>query len=154
REVALIACECTEHCGLHLNVDNLYVEFLREDGSPCAPDEVGYVVLTDLNNYGMPFIRYRIGDLGIPTNRDCPCGRGLPLMEGVTGRTMDIIHLPDGRHLTGLFFTHILLQHDFPGLESFQFEQTAPDCMKLRIVRGPGWRGEGLQSLQSIVTEH
>src|SRR5215469_5214663 len=57
-EVGLIAAECEHHQGLHLNIENLYIEFLREDGSEAAPGEEGAIVITDLFNRGMPFIRY------------------------------------------------------------------------------------------------
>src|SRR5690606_28533691 len=55
REVMLIATECPEHDGLHLQVENLVVELVGPDGQPVAPGEVGQVVLTDLHNYGQPF---------------------------------------------------------------------------------------------------
>ena len=63
-EVALIACECELHQGMHLNIEHLYIEFLREDGAAAAPGEDGMIVITDLVNHGMPFIRYRIEDVG------------------------------------------------------------------------------------------
>jgi phenylacetate-CoA ligase len=151
REVMLIAAECACREGLHLNADNLYVEFLAEDGSPCGPGETGRIVLTDLHNYGMPFIRYEVGDLGTPTDRACSCGRPLPLMEMVAGRTMDVIQLPCGRYLTGLFFTHMLLMGEYPGLEAFQFEQTAPAKIVARFVRGPGWRDDNVPRMHQIV---
>ena len=70
-EVGLIACECERHAGLHLNIEHLYIEFLRPDGSPAASGEEGAIVITDLLNHGMPFIRYRIEDVGVPTERRC-----------------------------------------------------------------------------------
>ena len=82
-EVGLIACECESHNGLHLNADHLIVEFLREDGTEAGPGEEGQIVVTDLINHGMPLIRYQVGDIGVPSARSCPCGRGLPLMERV-----------------------------------------------------------------------
>jgi phenylacetate-CoA ligase len=151
REVMLIAAECECRSGLHLNIDNLYIEFVKEDGSLCRPGEIGRILLTDLNNYGMPFIRYEVGDLGIPSERICPCGRHLPLMDRVAGRTLDVIHLPGGRYLTGLFFTHLLLMGDYPGLEAFQFQQTAADQIVGRFVRGPGWREENITRMHQIV---
>ncbi len=84
-EVGLIACECEHHAGMHLNIEHLYIEFLRVDGSAAAADEEGAIVITDLLNRGMPLIRYRIEDVGVPSARRCSCGRGLPLMERVSG---------------------------------------------------------------------
>ena len=68
-EVGLIACECEQHEGLHLDIEHLYIEFLRPDGTAAAPGEEGAIVITDLLNRGMPFIRYRIEDIGVPSER-------------------------------------------------------------------------------------
>ena len=84
-EVGLIACECEEHHGLHVNADAVYVEVLRPDGTPARPAETGMVVVTDLHNRAMPLIRYQIGDMAAWASRPCPCGRGLPLLEQVEG---------------------------------------------------------------------
>ncbi len=92
-EVSLIACECEQHLGMHLNSDHNIVEFLRDDGTPCQPGEDGRIVVTELINFGMPMIRYEVGDRGVPSDRVCPCGRGLPLMEHVTGRVADEVQL-------------------------------------------------------------
>jgi phenylacetate-CoA ligase len=71
------------------------VEVLREDGTPCQPGEVGRVVVTSLHNFAMPLIRYEILDyaeLGAP----CPCGRSLPVLKRILGRTRNLLTLPDG----------------------------------------------------------
>src|SRR4029077_7466185 len=83
-EVALIACECERHQGMHLNIEHLYLEFLRPDGTAAAPGDEGTTVIAALSTAGMPFIRYRIEDVGVPSARRCACGRALPLMERVT----------------------------------------------------------------------
>jgi phenylacetate-CoA ligase len=86
REFSGIAWECDAHSGHHVVAENYIVEILR-DGRPAAPGELGEVVITDLNNYCMPFIRYRIGDLAVAMDpRDqCPCGRGLPRVGSSRG---------------------------------------------------------------------
>ncbi len=63
REFMLIGAECEEHAGLHLSMDNLLVEVVDDEGSPTPTGEIGNVVVTDLFNYAMPFIRYVTGDL-------------------------------------------------------------------------------------------
>ena len=104
-EVSLIASECEKHEGLHLNVEHLFIEFIRSDGQDAKPGESGSIIVTDLINKAMPFIRYQIEDSGVPTDRRCSCGRGLPLMSEVTGRLADFLRLtpgpPSGRSASG-----------------------------------------------------
>ena len=83
-EVGSIAFQCPDHAGLHVQSEHVYVEIVRDDGSPCAPGESGRVIVTDLHNFAMPLIRYDLRDharLGAP----CPCGRGLPVLEEILG---------------------------------------------------------------------
>jgi len=84
-ELGCIAWECPEHRGLHINVDNVVVEFLDSDDRPVAPGESGRIVCTSLNFFAMPFIRYEIGDVGVLGESPCSCGRGLPLMTRLMG---------------------------------------------------------------------
>ncbi|MCK4350871.1 MAG: aspartate 1-decarboxylase [Candidatus Krumholzibacteria bacterium] len=82
-----VAQECREHNGLHIFSDLVYVEVLSTENEPVKPGEVGELVITDLRNHYMPFIRYRTGDLAVQSDRKCPCGRGLPLLERIEGRS-------------------------------------------------------------------
>ncbi|PXV61435.1 phenylacetate-CoA ligase [Dyella jiangningensis] len=137
REFMLIASECAHHHGLHVNADHLVLELLDTDGSRVASGP-GEVAITDLSNYGMPFIRYLNGDLATASNAySCPCGRGLPLLERVEGRVLDAIRTPDGRILPGEFFPHML--KDVPGLTRFQLVQRELHRLELSIVRGDGF---------------
>lgn len=130
REVMLIAAECERHAGLHVTVDNLYVEILR-NGRLCGPDETGEILLTDLHNYGMPLIRYRVGDAGSWKRDSCACGRSLPLLNVVEGRTLDLITTPSGRMVPGEFFPHLL--KDFPAIRRYQIVQERRDLVRLRL---------------------
>lgn len=132
REFMNIASECDRHQGLHVQADNLLVECLR-DGQPTRAGEVGELVVTDLHNYGMPFIRYRTEDLAVPEERPCDCGRGLPLLRSVEGRSLDVLQLPDGRLLSGLYFTGLLLEK-YQQLQQLQVVQDRLDHLILRIV--------------------
>jgi len=131
REVSLIAAECEKHNGLHLNIDNLYIEFIR-DGKPVKVGEVGDVIVTDLNNYGMPFIRYKIGDIGVPSDEKCTCGRGFPLMERVLGRSLDMVVTSSGKYISGLAFNTILLQ--FQDIKQYQLTQEDISQFTVQIV--------------------
>ena len=137
-EVSLIACECEQHQGLHLNADHVITEFLRDDGSPCAPGEDGRLVVTELINFGMPLIRYELGDRGVPTDRLCPCGRGLPLMERVTGRTADFLWAEGGYRVQGISIIENTLTK-LPGIRQMQIVQDEPLRLQVNLVPGPGW---------------
>ncbi len=121
-EVGLIACECEQQAGLHLNVDHLIVEFLRDDGTQAEPGEEADIVVTDLINRGMPLIRYQVEDRGISSNRRCPCGRGLPLMERIIGRQADFLKRPDGSLVAGVSLVERTLTA-IAGIEQMQLVQ-------------------------------
>jgi phenylacetate-CoA ligase len=145
-EVALIGAECERHEGMHLNIEHLYIEFLREDGAAAAPGEEGAIVITDLVNRGMPFIRYQIGDVGVPTDRLCSCGRGLPLMERVTGRVADYLKRRDGSMVAGVSLVERTLTA-IPGLEQLQVVQPSIDEIVLNVVRAPDFTPATEQAL-------
>lgn len=108
REVMLVAAECEAHDGLHLSMENLLVELVvREDGRerPAEPGETGEVIITDLHNYGMPFLRYASGDLAVSRGREpCPCGRNLLRVGPVEGRVSETLYDADGGRISGLLF--------------------------------------------------
>ena len=135
-EVGLVASECEQHQGLHLNIEYVYIEFVREDGTPVAPGEEGAIVITDLFNRGMPLIRYQIGDIGVPSSSRCSCGRGLPLMERVIGRVADYLKRRDGSLVAGVSLVERTLTA-IPGLEQMQVVQPAAGEIVLNVVRAP-----------------
>lgn len=99
--------ECEEHVGYHVGCEQSIHEFVDENEDYISNNEIGNIVLTDLWNYSMPFIRYSAGDMAVYTDEKCPCGRGLPLVNSIVGRKVDQIILPDGNTLPGLTFTDI-----------------------------------------------
>ena len=135
-EVALIASECEQHRGMHLNIEHLLIEFLRPDGTEAKAGEEGAIVITDLLNRGMPFIRYRIEDVGVPTDRVCPCGRGMPLMERVIGRVADYLKRRDGSLVAGVSLVERTLTA-IRGIEQLQVVQTSHEEIQLNVVRAP-----------------
>lgn len=132
-EVGLIGCECEHHSALHINVDHVLVEFLDAEGQPVAPGETGYVVVTDLINDVMPLIRYRVEDLAAPIDGPCACGRGLPLMGRVAGRTADFLVRADGSRVAGVSLIENSLTC-IDGIEQMQIVQDEIDRITLRVV--------------------
>jgi len=132
REFMLIAAECEKHEGLHVSAENLIIEIIKDDGTPASDGETGRIIVTDLHNYGMPFIRYEIGDLGVATSKTCSCGRGLPLIADVVGRSLDVIRTPEGKIVPGEFFPHLF--KDFPDIARFQVIQDNLDHLIIKLV--------------------
>ncbi|HEX8948586.1 MAG TPA: hypothetical protein VF790_06470, partial [Dissulfurispiraceae bacterium] len=147
-EVSLIACECREHNGLHINMDTLLVEFVK-DGFPIAAGAEGAIVVTDLTNSGMPFIRYKVGDVGIPSGNTCECGCTYPLMESLEGRIADYIVTPDGNYISGISLTEnfaVLLS----GVKQLQIVQERIDYLVFRIVKGEGFSEGSMKQLKKL----
>jgi phenylacetate-CoA ligase len=132
REFMLIGAECDRHEGLHLSMENLLVEILNDDGSPTPHGQEGNVVVTDLFNYGMPFIRYVNGDRGVAGFEMCSCGRGLPMLKQVVGRQLDTLDTPDGRRIPGEFFPHLI--KEFPAVRRFQVVQEKQELITVKLV--------------------
>lgn len=148
-EVSLIASECEAHTGMHINTDSLIVEFLKDDEQPAAAGEEASVVVTDLMNYGMPVIRYKIGDKAIFTDPACPCGRKSVLITKVTGRDADFIVTPEGKIISGISLTENF-SLKIPGVEQMQIEQLKRDHLKIKIVRDPAFDEKSQQILADL----
>jgi len=138
REVMLIGAECQRHAGLHMNVENVFVELYR-GGRPAPPGSAGEVILSDLHNRSMPLLRYRNDDIATASVGVCPCGRGLPLLASVEGRVLDMVVGTSGRIIAGEAFVHLL--KDFP-VHRFQVHQREDRSTTVRIVPGRGFRPE------------
>ena len=149
-EVSLIACECEQHRGMHLNAEHNIVEFLRDDGSPCAPGEDGRIVVSELINFGMPMLRYEVGDRGVPSDRICECGRGLPLMESITGRTADFLVAEDGSKVAGISLIENTLTR-LPGIHQMQLIQDRPSALRVNLVRGEAYNDDVGDALCAIL---
>ena len=149
RDTSLHAAECPEHSGYHLSIENAVVEFIKNN-EHVSPGEFGKIVVTDFYNYANPFIRYEIGDLGVPSDDVCSCKRGLPLMEKIAGRVTDMIITKKGQYIPGLFFIHIF---DTEAIERYQFIQKTKDYAILKIVKGVKFSEKELNRIIEMIHE-
>jgi phenylacetate-CoA ligase len=123
---------------MHLSEDHIHVEILKDDGSPAAPGELGEIVITTLNNYAMPFIRYRVGDLGAFTKEPCACGLPLRTMSLEVGKVADRITTSSKKLVSPYSLDYInkhLLRTGVRGIRQFLVEQTGRDDFVLHVVR-------------------
>jgi phenylacetate-CoA ligase len=130
REVSGIAQECERQNGLHVFAEHVLVEVLDENDHPCPPGKIGKIVVTDLDNFTFPFLRYDIGDLAVATDRVCGCGRGLPLLGQVEGRVWDVIIGANGNRLVGTFW----LVSGVKGIKQFQVLQEKAGELIIKVV--------------------
>jgi len=149
REGGFIAHECPER-RMHVTSENVIVEFLVE-GRPAAPGEDGEIVVTHLDNHAMPFIRYRTGDIGQPSDETCPCGRGLEVMKVVKGRTTDFVIAPDGRWVHGLALIYVV--RAIPGVGQYQIVQDDVDAVRVRLVVDDGFPADGADRIRDGVVK-
>lgn len=138
REVSVIASECDQHTGMHVNADALIVEIEPVRGLPAGQ---GRVLVTDLLNRSMPLIRYDIGDLATWVDGPpCPCGRALPRIASIEGRTTDFLVLPDGSRIAGPSLA--LLHADMQEVRQIQYVQHSRSRVTLNIVPGTNYGSE------------
>ncbi len=147
REFSGIAYESDGHDG-HLVVAENYIVEIIKDGRPAAPGETGEVVITDLNNFCMPFIRYRVGDLAVAmdNSKPSPCGRGLPRIGRIEGRVQAIIIGTNGNYVPGTFFAHLFKDYDHV-VSQYQVVQENLGEVKLRIVKAQRYTEEGFAEI-------
>ncbi|MHB8303939.1 MAG: phenylacetate--CoA ligase family protein [Acidobacteriaceae bacterium] len=134
REVGVIASECEFHSGLHVNADALLVEV---EPHPTLPTGMGRILITDLLNRSMPLLRYEICDLAaIDDSMQCPCGRSLPLIGSMQGRTSDFLRAPSGRVATGPSLA--LPTSNMGDVRQARVVQPDPQNATLKVVAGRG----------------
>jgi len=131
-EVGRSAWECEEHDGYHMDIDALAMEFV-EGGEQVTFGEEGRLLYTSLYNYAMPLIRYDVGDLCVPTSETCLCGRGLPLIRHIEGRTDDFVTLSDGRVFSPIIWT--ILMRTIPGIAQYRIVQESKSELTVQLVK-------------------
>jgi phenylacetate-CoA ligase len=132
REAGVLAIQCPEEGNYHVMAEGVLLEILDDDGQPCAPGEVGRVVVTALHNLASPLIRYDIGDLAA-LGGPCRCGRGLPVIARLHGRVRNMLRRPDGSVQWPSLPTKDMADA-MPAMTQHQFVQKALDLIEVRIV--------------------
>lgn len=133
-ELATLALTCPEHSHLHIQAERVLLEILDDENRPCAPGEVGRVVVTGLVNFATPLIRYELGDRA-EAGAPCPCGRGLGVIERIIGRERLPVILPSGDRLFPVLDAEPLLLKG--GVRQYQLVQTGVEDIDIKLVADP-----------------
>lgn len=150
-ELSLIACECAEHNGMHLNADSVYAEVIADATLQTATGG-GRLILTDLLNRAMPLIRYQVEDVAVPKLEICPCGRGLPMLQHIVGREADYVLTPDERLISGISLTDHFAT-EIAGATQVQLVQESRTQLRLRIVTDQRFGPASRERVNTLATE-
>jgi phenylacetate-CoA ligase len=131
RDSGFIAHQCPSG-GMHISAEDIIVETVDVSGQPVSFGEPGEVVVTHMATKEFPFIRYRTGDVAILDDEVCPCGRGLPLLKEIQGRTTDFVVAKDGTVMHGLALIYIL--RDSSGVKLFKIIQESVDHIRILLI--------------------
>jgi phenylacetate-CoA ligase len=130
REGGFISHECPQGA-MHVMDPNIIVEYIR-NGHSVRPGEDGEIVVTHLDNWAMPFIRYRTEDVAQFDSKPCTCGRHLSIMKKIQGRTTDFVVTPDGRWQHALSIIYVV--RDIEGVAEFKIIQEEVDDVRVLLV--------------------
>lgn len=136
RDAGFIAHQCPQG-GMHLTAEDIIVEIVDGAGKVLPPGQAGEIVVTHLATRDFPFVRYRTGDVAVLDEGRCACGRGLPMLKEIQGRTTDFVVAADGTVLHGLALIYVL--RDLPEVQAFKIVQHSKDHVSVQIVPAPGF---------------
>jgi phenylacetate-CoA ligase len=153
-EFSVIAHQCEALDGLHTVAESYIIEVLK-DGKPVKPGQVGEVVITDLNNYCMPLVRYKIGDYAVAADpfEQCSCGRGLPLIRGVVGREELIFEGSNGSYIPSSFFSDLFKDYSYL-IQQYQVVQAAHGELEIRIKKALRFSDQEFTKVLSLMRQH
>lgn len=135
RDAGFIAHQCPEG-GMHLSFEDIVVEIVDPQGNPLPAGQSGEIVVTHLGTSEFPFVRYKTGDIAVMSDKQCACGRGLPMLESIEGRSTDFVVAADGTILHGLSLIYIL--RDMESVESFKIVQQDIENTHVQVVAKTG----------------
>ncbi|MEN9428232.1 MAG: hypothetical protein RLZZ220_2581, partial [Pseudomonadota bacterium] len=134
RDAGFIAHACPSG-SMHITAEDIIVEIIDGEGRVQPPGVSGEIVVTHLATRDYPFVRYRTGDVGVLSEDRCPCGRGLPILREIQGRSTDFVISADGTVMHGLALIYVL--RDIPGVASFKIVQETTALTTVFVVPGP-----------------
>jgi phenylacetate-CoA ligase len=146
RDAGFIAHECPEG-GMHITAEDIVVEIVNDQGEVLPAGERGEIVITHLCTGDFPFVRYPTGDVGSLSKERCRCGRGLPLLAEIDGRTTDFIRAADGTVLHGLALIYVL--REMEELDQFKIIQDSLTEVTVQLVTGAADR----DALERTITD-
>ncbi|HJV24475.1 MAG TPA: AMP-binding protein [Aromatoleum sp.] len=139
RDAGFIAHQCPSG-GMHLTAEDIVVEIVDPQGKPLPVGETGEIVVTHLATRDFPFIRYRTGDVAALDPAPCACGRGLPLLKDIQGRTTDFVVARDGTVMHGLALIYVV--RDLPQVAAFRIVQESLELTRIIVVPAEGYGPE------------
>ncbi len=131
RDAGFIAHECPQG-GMHITAEDILVEITDTQGNTLPPGQAGEIVVTHFATDDFPFIRYQTGDMGVLDSQACACGRGLPLIREIQGRSTDFVVTQDGAVMHGLALIYIL--RDLPQVDAFKIIQESKSLTTVWLV--------------------
>lgn len=146
RDAGFIAHQCPEG-GMHITAEDILVEIIGESGEVLPTGERGEIVITHMSTAEFPFVRYRTGDVGSLSTAQCACGRGLPLLAEIDGRSTDFVRAADGTVLHGLALIYVI--RELPEIEEFKIIQETLSHITVQLVTS----SSNTQELEATVTE-
>lgn len=138
-EVLRVAFQCEERAAYHLSLDCVALRVVNDAGEDVAPGESGEVVISNLLDRGTVLLNYRLGDRVRLAAAPCRCGRTLPCLEAIEGRSEDLLITRDGEVVHESVVLPLL--YDVPGVHQVQVEQLTPTAAVARVVCAPGADG-------------
>jgi phenylacetate-CoA ligase len=135
-EIQRMAFYCEQRTGFHLSLDLVAARVVDDENREVAPGESGHIIVSNLTNRATVLLNYKLGDIVTRAKLPCPCGRTLPMIENIRGRSGDVLRLADGRVMHALVATEPLLA--VREVRQVQVVQQARDRFVLRAVAMPG----------------
>jgi phenylacetate-CoA ligase len=149
RDGGIIAFQCGDG-QMHISAENAVIQIVDiKTKKPVTPGMSGSIIITDLNNYVMPRLRYQVGDVGVLSEKKCGCGINLPVLEKIQGREDDTFISLSGSYIHGHFFNHIARNID--GIKQFQIIQHSCDAVTLKIVKNDIYNDSQLKHFKSEI---